>query len=154
VRGEKYSCCSDRRLFMLFFHKDSRVQSLIQGIRRLAQTELREETDFRAGRIEKLLDLYSHPGYIGHKVRLLVACDLGCDPLEMDDGEEIRIHTFTLDEALAATKIDYRCDSEAALALWLYARRRSSVWWIMGHSAFQRFELECFCIKRTHSEKV
>ncbi|HYT46486.1 MAG TPA: hypothetical protein VEP90_29420 [Methylomirabilota bacterium] len=39
----------------------------------------------------------------------------------MEDVEEIRVHTFTLDEALAATKKDYRCDPEAALALWLYA---------------------------------
>jgi hypothetical protein len=40
--------------------------------------------------------------------------------MEMEDGEEIRVHTFTLDEALAATKEDFRCDPEAALALWLY----------------------------------
>ncbi len=39
----------------------------------------------------------------------------------MEDGEEILVHTFTLDEALAATRIDYRWDPEAALALWLYA---------------------------------
>jgi len=46
----------------------------------------------------------------------------------MEDGEEIRVHTFTLDEALAATRVDYRCDPddpEAALALWLYARGRT-----------------------------
>jgi hypothetical protein len=39
----------------------------------------------------------------------------------MEDGEEIRVHTFTFEDALAATKEDYRCDPEAALALWLYA---------------------------------
>jgi hypothetical protein len=43
------------------------------------------------------------------------------DPLELEDGEEMLAQTFTLDEALAATQIDYRCDPEAALALWLYA---------------------------------
>ena len=30
------------------------------------------------------------------------------------------MHTFTLDEALAATMIDYKCDPEASFALWLY----------------------------------
>jgi ADP-ribose pyrophosphatase len=95
-----------------------------EGIRQQAQTELREETGFRAAKLEKLLDFYSHPGYIAHRVYLLVAYDLEWDPLEMDDGEEIRVHTFTLDEALAATKEDYRCDPEAALALWLYAGSR------------------------------
>ncbi|HYT37226.1 MAG TPA: hypothetical protein VEL49_08590 [Ktedonobacteraceae bacterium] len=42
----------------------------------------------------------------------------------MEDGEEIWVHTFTLDEALAATRIDYRCDPEAALALRLYAENQ------------------------------
>jgi ADP-ribose pyrophosphatase len=92
-----------------------------EGILKQAEIELREEIGYRPGRLEKLLDFYSHPGYIGHKVHLLVAYDLEWDPLEMEDGEEIRMHTFTLDEALAATRIDYRCDPEAAVALWLFA---------------------------------
>src|SRR5216684_6822920 len=97
------------------------IDPIPEGIWQQAQTELRKETGFRAGRFEKLLDLNSHPGYIAHKVHLLVAYDLEWDPLEMEDGEEIRVHTFTLDEALAATQEDYRCDPDAALALWLYA---------------------------------
>lgn len=91
-----------------------------EGIRQQAQTKLREETGFRTGKLEKLLDFYSHPGYIAHKVHLLVVYDLEWDPSEMDDGEEIRVHTFMLNEALRATKEDYRFDPEAALALWLY----------------------------------
>ena len=43
----------------------------------------------------------------------------------MEDGEEIRVHTFTLDEALAATRIDYRVDPESALVLLLYATNKS-----------------------------
>ncbi len=98
------------------------TDSTPDGIRRQAEIELREETGYRAGRLEKLLDFYSHPGYIAHKVHLLVARDLEWDALDMEDGEEIWVHTFTLDEALAATREDYRCDPEAALALCLYAR--------------------------------
>jgi 8-oxo-dGTP pyrophosphatase MutT (NUDIX family) len=100
------------------------IDSTPEGILKLAQDELREETGFRAGRFEKLLDLNSHPGYIAHKVHLLIASELEWDPLEMEDGEEIRVHTFTLNEALAATQIDYRCDPEAGLALWLYQTNR------------------------------
>jgi len=92
-----------------------------EGILRRAELELREETGYLPGRLEKLLDFYCHPGYIAHKVHLLVAHDLEWEPLELEDGEEILVQTFTLDEALAATRIDYRCDPEAALALWLYA---------------------------------
>jgi ADP-ribose pyrophosphatase len=101
------------------------TDSTLDGIQRQAQVELREEAGYRAGRFEKLLDFYSHPGYIAHKVHLLVAHDLEWDPLEMEDGEEILVHTFTLDAALAATRVDYRCDPEAALALWLYVSARS-----------------------------
>jgi len=95
-----------------------------EGIYKQAEIELREEIGYRPGRLEKLLDFYSHPGYIAHKVHLLVAYDLEWEPLDMEDGEEIRVHTFTLDEALGATRIDYRCDPEAALALWLYVERK------------------------------
>lgn len=97
------------------------IDSMPEGILNQAQVELREETGFRAGRFEKLVDLYSHPGYITHKVHLLVAYDLEWDPLEMNEEEEIRVYTFSLDEALSATREDYRCDPEAALAIWMYA---------------------------------
>ncbi|HYT46487.1 MAG TPA: hypothetical protein VEP90_29425, partial [Methylomirabilota bacterium] len=46
------------------------------GIRKQAELELRQEIGYRPGRLEKLLDFYSHPGYIGHKVDLMVAYDL------------------------------------------------------------------------------
>jgi hypothetical protein len=69
----------------------------------------------------KLLDIYSHPGYIAHKVHLLVAFDLEWGPLKMDGEEEIPVHTSTLDGTLEATKVDYCCDLESVLAFWLYA---------------------------------
>jgi len=94
------------------------------GIRRQAEIELREETGYRPGRLEKLLDFYSHPGYSAHKVHLIVAHDLEWDPLDIEDGEEIWVHTFTMDEALAVTGIDYRCGPESALALRLYAEKK------------------------------
>ncbi|WP_162179545.1 NUDIX hydrolase [Thermogemmatispora carboxidivorans] len=95
--------------------------SSFQELEQHAQQELREETGYRAGRLEKLLSCYSHPGYVSHRVHLFVASDLEWDPLELEEGEEIRVRTMTLAEALAATSQDDRCDPEAALALWLYA---------------------------------
>jgi hypothetical protein len=74
-------------------------------------------TGYRTGRLEKLLDFYSHSGYIAHKVHLLVAHDLEWYLLDMEDGEEILIHTFTLDEALPAARMGYRCDPEVVLVL-------------------------------------
>jgi 8-oxo-dGTP pyrophosphatase MutT (NUDIX family) len=40
------------------------VVSTPEGIRRKAEVELREETGYRAGKLEKLLDFYSHPAHI------------------------------------------------------------------------------------------
>ncbi len=57
--------------------------------------ELYEETGYRAGRVEKLLDIYSHPGYVSHKVHLFVAHDLEWDPLNMEGGEEIVTNLVT-----------------------------------------------------------
>jgi hypothetical protein len=72
----------------------------------------------------------------GAKLSLALASELFCplplhqirygvDPLGMNAEEEIYVQTFTLDEALAATTMDYCCDPEAALALWLYAGHSS-----------------------------
>jgi len=91
-----------------------------EGILRRAELELCEEIGCRSGSLEKLLDFYSHPGYVAHKDHMLVAYDLEWDPLEMEEGEEILVKTLTLNEALAATREDYRCNPEAALALWLF----------------------------------
>lgn len=57
----------------------------------------------------------------------MAAFDLEWDPLDMEDGEEIRVRTFTMEEALVATRVDYRCDPEAALALWLCEGIRKQV---------------------------
>jgi 8-oxo-dGTP pyrophosphatase MutT (NUDIX family) len=90
-----------------------------------AQRELQQEIGYRAGRLEKLIDLYSHPGYISHHVHVFVAYDLEWDPLEAEKQEEIKVQTVTLQEALASTFVDHRCDPEASLALWLYAQKKS-----------------------------
>ena len=42
----------------------------------------------------------------------------------MEVHEEIKVHTFTLKEALEATMIENCCDPEASLALWLYAQKK------------------------------
>lgn len=94
-----------------------------QDVAQEVQRELREELGYQAGRIEPLLRVHSHPGYIAHKVHIVVASDLEWNPLPLEKYEEIRAITYTLEDALAETLVDYRCDPEAALALWIYARR-------------------------------
>ena len=51
-------------------------RSTPDGIRKQAEIELREEIGYCAGRLEKLLDFYSHSEYVAHKVPLYIAYDL------------------------------------------------------------------------------
>lgn len=89
-----------------------------------AQRELRQEIGYRAGRLEKLIEFYGHPGYVFHHVHVFLAFDLEWDPLELEKHEEINVQTLTLKEALEATQAANRCDPEASLALWLYAQKK------------------------------
>ena len=89
-----------------------------------AQRELRQESGYRAGRLEKLIDFYGHPGYVFHRVHVFLAFDLEWDPLELEKHEEIEVHTLTIKEALEATLIANHCDPEASLAIWLYAQKK------------------------------
>ena len=91
-----------------------------------AQRELRQEIGYRAGRLEKLIAFYGHPGYMYHHVQVFLAYDLEWDPLDLEKHEEINVLTYALQDALDATLEDHRFDPEAALALWLYARKRDS----------------------------
>lgn len=98
-----------------------------QDLNQEVQRELREELGYRAGRLEPLLHIHSHPGYVAHKVHMVVASELEWDPLPLEKREEIHVLTYPLAEALEETMKDYRCDPEAALALWLYAQKQGFV---------------------------
>ncbi len=100
-----------------------------QDLGQEVQRELREELGYRAGHLEPLLHIHSHPGYVAHKVHVVVASELEWDPLPLENHEEIRTITYPLAEALAETMKDYRCDPEAALALWIYARKQGFLFW-------------------------
>jgi ADP-ribose pyrophosphatase YjhB (NUDIX family) len=89
------------------------------------QRQLRWQTGYRAGTVEKLLDFYSHPEYVAHHVHTFVAGDLEWFPLEREAHKKTRVQTLRLHEALEATLIDDRCDPEAALMLWVYAQKKN-----------------------------
>ncbi len=98
-----------------------------QDLEQEVQRELREELGYRAGCLQPLFHIHSHPGYVAHKVHIIVAEQLEWDPLPREAQEEIRAITYTLAEALEETLKDYRCDPEAALALWVYAQKHGFV---------------------------
>ena len=66
-----------------------------------AARELLEETGYRAGRIEKLLEFHTSPGVMDEKMWLFVATDLQFQGAEREVGEQIENLVVTWDEAIA-----------------------------------------------------
>lgn len=73
-----------------------------------SQRELMEETGYRAGKLEKKVDLYTSPGYSDEVLSLYVASDLekleAPDKMETPDDENLIIGEFSLQEAVNMAK--------------------------------------------------
>jgi len=64
-----------------------------------AERELEEETGFRAGKIEKLGEIYTAPGYCTEILHIYVARNLAPGNHNREEGElGMQIHEFTLEE--------------------------------------------------------
>jgi ADP-ribose pyrophosphatase len=71
-----------------------------ESVEEAAQRELREETGFRAGRLERLTGFFVSPGYCTEFIHMFIATDLVDDPTDGDEDEEISIERVSLREAL------------------------------------------------------
>lgn len=87
-----------------------------------AVRELAEETGYRAGRIEPLVDCYSSPGILNEHMHGFVATDLTSGPTALDAGEQIRTTIMTLADALAAVQAGRITDGKTVLMLLYYDR--------------------------------
>lgn len=65
-----------------------------------AARELREETGYKAGSIEKLCEFFPSPGILTEKLHAFVARELTAVGQALEDGEDITPVTMALDEAL------------------------------------------------------
>lgn len=66
-----------------------------------AARELREETGFRPGKLERIGGWYVAPGYTTEYIHLFIATDLTEAPLETDDDEFIESLRVPFNDALA-----------------------------------------------------
>jgi ADP-ribose pyrophosphatase len=90
-----------------------------------AERELREETGYRPGRIERMGGFYLAPGYCSEYQHVFLCGELSESPLESDDlGEDVRLVRVTLDEALRLAAAGEIEDAKTLGALLLYTRRR------------------------------
>lgn len=84
-----------------------------------AARELREETGFAAGKLEKVGQFYLAPGYSSEFMHVFVARDLRPDPLESDIDEFLTLETIPLDAALAMAERGGVPDAKSLAGLFL-----------------------------------
>lgn len=68
--------------------------------RAAAQRELREETGYRAGQIDRLGGIYTAPGFSTEYIHFFLARQLASDRLAMDDDEVIDLIRLPLADAV------------------------------------------------------
>lgn len=97
-----------------------------ESIEEAAQRELREETGYRAGRLERLAGFYATPGYCTEFMHLFLATDLAQDPAEHDADEVITLERMPLAEAVGLIEAGGIKDGKSIAGL-LLARDRVAV---------------------------
>lgn len=88
-----------------------------------AAREVREETGYAAGRLERLGGTWMAPGYCTEYIDYFLATELAHDPLPQDDDEYIEEPVrMTLEEVQAAVDQGVIEDAKTLVALTLYER--------------------------------
>ena len=91
---------------------------------RTAAREVREETGFSAGRLERLGGAWMAPGFCEEYITFYLATELRADPLPQDHDEYIEAPEWlTLDEVYAAVAAGRIEDAKTMVALSLYVCR-------------------------------
>ena len=90
-----------------------------------ALRELREETGFRGGRIQRLFTLFPTPGYCEERLAFFLVDDLAAGETAFDEDEAIETSCLAISEALARLDRGEISDAKTALALlWLDRTQR------------------------------
>lgn len=83
-----------------------------------ATRELREETGFLPGKLERLGGFYAAPGYCQEYLHLFLATDLRSDPLPADSDEDLELVATPWAEVPTLLKSGAICDSKSVAGLW------------------------------------
>ena len=82
--------------------------------------ELREETGYLPGKVERLGGFYSAPGYCTEYLHLYLATDLTPSPLQAEDTENIRLVRVPLSQVSSLVKSDRVCDGKSIAGLFAF----------------------------------
>lgn len=83
-----------------------------------AVRELREETGFLPGNLERLGGFYAAPGYCQEYLHLFLATDLRSDPLPADFDEDLELVATPWAEIPGLLESGAICDSKSVAGLW------------------------------------
>jgi ADP-ribose pyrophosphatase len=95
-----------------------------EGIEPAALRELREETGFRAERLERLTGFFVSPGYCTEFIHVFLAKGLVEDPTDGDEDEDISIERMPLYEAIRLIDSGEIKDGKSIVGLLLAEGRR------------------------------
>ncbi len=84
-----------------------------------AAREIREETGYAAGKLEKLGEFYLAPGYSTEFMLVYLATDLKHDPLEADADEFLSVEKIPVKQALEMAERGEVPDAKSLAALFL-----------------------------------
>ncbi len=87
-----------------------------------ALRELKEETGYKAGKIELIYEFYTSPGFTNEKVYLFKAWDLVFENTDMDEDESIETIEADKDQTKKLLETGRIIDSKTLIGLlhWLY----------------------------------
>lgn len=84
-----------------------------------AAREIEEELGVRVGRIEKLAEFYSTPGFCAEKLHVYLATELTPSAQKLDHDEVVEIVSLSLDEAWQLVACGEIVDAKTIIALLL-----------------------------------
>lgn len=90
-----------------------------------AARELEEETGRKAGKLKKVLDLYTTPGFTDERIHLFLAWDLKAGTLARERDELIEEYPVELSEAVRMVGSGEIADAKTAIGILLAARKSS-----------------------------
>lgn len=83
-----------------------------------ARRELKEETGYEAGKLEKLTAIYSSPGFCSEKLHLFIARDLHDGKQELEEGElELTLKYIPMKEAFHMVRTNEIVDAKTIVGL-------------------------------------
>lgn len=85
-----------------------------------AAREVEEETGYRAGKIEKLAQFYTAPGFCTETMHMFRATDLEKTQQDLEDDEEVEVRTVPLPEALRMIRAGTIVDAKTIVGLMLH----------------------------------